>query len=208
MRTLYQRDDYKFIIHYIRAFPDGDIPAMQYLLVSFHPLVVALCGHYSHYIKLEWRDLLSFAMQRFIELVYRYPIQSGLYFRTYIQIALRRAIRDKVLFESRRHLLHAAVSLQDTKEGETEDSSHHNDPSLSVKMEHEGTYEVAQKLVAFAMRYNGFTRQDRLIFEYRILRGMSIHDTSQKTLIPSAIIQLRDPFIRKTLKSHAQAKLL
>jgi len=62
---------------------------------------------------IDWLDLISFTKNAFIELVYQFNLDSSLFFRKYISIALPRAINDYCVYNIRRRNLHAAVRLDD-----------------------------------------------------------------------------------------------
>lgn len=219
LRVLYRDDEYKYLIHYARAFPTGQIPVLQYLLIRFHPLIIKLSGYYFQVLGMEWRDAISFSRQKFLELIYRFKLNSSLYFRTYIQIALRRALYDRVLFESRRKELSKATSLDNVpKEG--------NDIYPNELKVFQGSSEdaalVLKKLVSFVGTSERFSKEDKLIFKMRFMERATIENTKKALKIEAKIsktnvnklkytnlyILTRQRAIRDILKQYAQQKLI
>jgi RNA polymerase sigma factor (sigma-70 family) len=115
---LYDRDSYKYLIHALKCFPNDQYHILQYLLLKFHPLIISLCRKYeSKGIMMDWLDLVSFARASFVELIYRFDLTSGIYFPTYIPIALDRCIRDYHMYHIRRKaLMRCSVSMDSLPE--------------------------------------------------------------------------------------------
>ena len=111
--ALYNQDDYKWLIHLLKVFPDDQFQILQYLLLKFHPLIIKTCSTYARKITIDWMDLISFARHSFIELIYRFNLDSTLYFKMYITLALPRAINDYCVYDNRRQQLHNAIRLDE-----------------------------------------------------------------------------------------------
>lgn len=202
----YDQDEYKYLLHYARAFPDGRIPVVQYLLIRFHPLIIKTCGHYHTALEMEWRDLISFARQKFIELLYRFKLDSSLYFRTYIETALRRAIYDRVLFESRRKLLLKATSLEALHE--TDAFMQHKELILDAVEPAEDYGDILKKLLRFVETSQELTEEDRTLFRLRFIEGCSLQQAGTKLKLASFYVVTRQRYIRKVLGEYAQKYLL
>src|SRR6266481_2826151 len=86
---LYEQDIYKYLIHLLKIFPTDEFRIIQFLLLQFHPLIICICRKFhGKKIMLDWTDLISFARYCFVELVYRFNLDSTLYFKTFIPLAL------------------------------------------------------------------------------------------------------------------------
>ena len=211
--VFYKQDEYKYLIHYARSYPEGMIPIVQYLLLRFHPLIIKISGHYFPALDMEWRDLISFTRQKFIELVYRFNLCSSLYFRTYIQTALRRAIYDRVLFESRRKALLNATSLDAWSQnpGSEGNPEHYAlDGSLSQEPEYptEDFSLILEKVIAYVAEDQLFTLEDRHLFKLRFLEGCSLEQIRSKLGKPNFYIIARQRYIREHLIAFAQKYLI
>lgn len=204
-RVFYRDDEYKYLIHYARSFPTGQVPVFQYLMVRFHPLIIKTSGHYFSVLGMEWRDLISFTRQKFLELVYRFNLKSSLYFRTYIQTALRRAVYDKVLFEARRKELSKAVSLNHINRSDEE--LHQKELSV-MPVNSEDSALVLSKILHFVEITDELTEEDRLIFKLRFIEHSTIEETKVLVKQPNFYIVARQRVIRAVLKKYAQEKLL
>ena len=111
-KHLYDQDDYKYLIHLLRIFPTDEFRIVQYLLLKFHPLILRVAHKYAKKgIALDWLDLVSFTKYSFVELVMRFTLESTLYFKTYIPLALDRAVNDWHIYDIRRRAILNAVRL-------------------------------------------------------------------------------------------------
>ncbi len=119
-KFLYDQDDYKYLIHLMRVFPNDEFMILQYLIVKFHPLVIKTCHKFNRKINIDWLDLIGFARHCFIELVYRFDLNSTLYFKMYISLALPRAINDYYVYDKRRTSLNQATRLDELPQGSRE----------------------------------------------------------------------------------------
>lgn len=207
MQTFYAEDEYKYLIHYIRAFPEGRVPIMQYLLIRFHPLIIKVSGRYVKVLDMEWRDLISFTRCKFIELIYRFKLRSSLYFRTYIETALRRAVYDRVLYETRRKSLLAAQSVEEIHNNA---ESHPLPAELTCQAEnpHEDLKGVLHKINEFVLASPEVTAQDKIIYGLRFIEGNSLQETCKKLKLPSFVVVDRQKHIRKVLQEYAKKCLV
>lgn len=205
-RALYEQDDYKYLVHYIRACPDGQIPALQFLLLRFHPLIVKLCGRYNTAMNMEWNDLINFARQKFIELIYRYNLNSSLYFRMYIATALRRALYDKVLFELRRKKLSQAVSF----DGADADALLGDAAAVTYKPEEEleDVAAVAGELVRFVKTTAELSPLEKRLFALRFVQGLHLKEVCKQLDIASFNAVALQRKVRKVLQAHARKHLV
>src|ERR1700723_1818673 len=109
---IYQHDDYKYLIHLLKIYPTDEFHIIQYLLLKFHPLILNTCHKfYAKKINMDWTDLISFARYSFVELVLRFNLNSTLFFKTFIPLALDRAINDFLLYDIRRKSIRSAIRL-------------------------------------------------------------------------------------------------
>lgn len=117
--ALYIEDEYKYLVHLFRLYSTDEFHILQYLLLKFHPLILSICFKYSkRQVSMDWRELVSFARSIFAELVMRFDLNDTLYFRTYLRLALDRALSDRFLFEDRRKSLTSAIRLDVAEEHE------------------------------------------------------------------------------------------
>ena len=114
LRIIYDADPYKYLIHLVKAFPDDRYRVIQFMTLKFHPLLLKVCQKYvKKNIDLDWTDLLSFAKYSFVELIYRFDLNSTLYFCVYMPLALDRALNDYHVYNLRRQNLENAIRLED-----------------------------------------------------------------------------------------------
>ena len=114
IKAIYDADPYKYLIHVVKAFPDDRYRIIQFLVLKFHPLLLKVCQKYvKKNIAMDWTDLLSFAKYSFVELIYRFDLNSTLYFCTYMPLALDRALNDYHVYDLRRTGLENATKLED-----------------------------------------------------------------------------------------------
>lgn len=119
-KALYDADEYKYLVHLLKVTSDDNLCILQYLLLKFHPLILKTCFIFIKRIPIDWIDLISFAKNSFIELIYQFDLDSSLYFRKYMSMALPRAINDYCVYEIRRGKLHSAIRLDELQISEQE----------------------------------------------------------------------------------------
>jgi RNA polymerase sigma factor (sigma-70 family) len=208
-RQLYEKDHYKYLIHVLRTQPHDELRILQFLFLKFYPLVVKICKHYRNLLSLDWIDLISYAKQQFIELIYRYDLGSTLFFRTYMPIALSRTIHDYYLYENRRKGVLGAESLDGMeefyREGQMEDAanfSNNEDEQLDLqaqaKIEIKNFIDTCPKL----------TTWQREIFRRIYFQNEPIQELAGKLQTTTLAIKLEMSDVLKLVKGHLSDNFL
>lgn len=181
-KELYDQDDYKYLIHLLKIFPTDEFHIIQYILLKFHPLIIKVCRKfYLKKIDMDWMDLISFARYSVVELVLRFDLSSRLYFRTYLPLALDRAVNDYFVYSMRRRGLRNAVRL-DTIPSADQDNvlrEHANFSNLDIE---EQTHpagaikDYRDECLHFIESHTEFTIPEKELFLRHFIRHEELED--------------------------------
>ena len=167
---LYKLDDYKWLIHLLKVYPTDEFHIIQYLLLKFHPLIINICKKYlNKKINMDWTDLISFARYSFVEMVLRFNLNSTLFFKVFIPIALDRAMNDFLLYDARRKGLTNAVRLdnlrfQDRDMLLQENCLVQNKDNKEVEKNTTHVDEYRKECISFVENLPGFTNLEKQVF--------------------------------------------
>jgi hypothetical protein len=196
-KELYDRDDYKYLIHLLKIYPTDEFHIIQYLLLKFHPLIIKTCKKYlTKKINMDWTDLISFARYSFVEMVLRFNLNSTLFFKVFIPIALDRAMNDFLLYDARRKGLRNAVRLdtmhyQDKDNLLRENCLVQNKDNRDVETHNTHVDEYRKECIYFVKALPGFNPMEKLVFLENYVnnkalvqicreRGLALEDYSGK----------------------------
>lgn len=208
---LYERDEYKYVIHLLKTQPNDEYRILQFLLLKFYPLIVKTAARYSKVLSLDWTELISFTRHAFIELVYRFNLSGTLYFKTYIPIALRRALYDYLLYEKRRHSLLAAVHLDSMEAPVKEAVVHEAQPLLDWDSSHPQAAMFAsckEEIRKFVESSPELVDRDRVIFFSLFYQGKSADATAQQLRTSAAEIRKSQQFTLEVVRDHLRDNFL
>ena len=185
-KKLYDADEFKYIIHVLKMYPSDPFHILQYLMLRFHPMIIGTCKKYlEKQIAMDWLDLLSFARYSFVELVMRFNLDSTLFFKKYIPMALDRALNDYHIYDIRRRdLVHAiqldalpaheqdaVLAAQDDLLNQDNTESNYNQNELAMFREEVLRYlETAPELKPL----------DRQIFRSHFLDGLKVQEVAAR----------------------------
>lgn len=203
-KVLYDQDDYKYLIHLYRIFPTDEFHILQFLLLQFHPLILRVSAKYQQKgIALDWVDIVSFARYSFVELVHRFNLDSTLYFKTYIPLALDRALNDWMIYDIRRRDLLGASRL-DSLPAATRDAV------LESGMQDVNTDEMSEEVQAgwraeclsFVDHHPDFLDSDRQLFRAHYLNGQQAAALAREHSLPTEVIKRRLSRVMQEVKQH------
>jgi hypothetical protein len=179
-KELYDQDDYKYLIHLLKIYPTDEFHIIQYLLLKFHPLIIIICKKYlSKQINMDWTDLISFARYSFVELVLRFNLNSTLFFKTFIPLALDRAINDFLLYDIRRKGLRNAVRLdslhfQDKDHLLQENCLVQNKDNRETETHTSHVDEYRKECISFVETLTGYTALEKQVFLENYVRNKAL----------------------------------
>lgn len=210
----YAEDEYKYIIHLYRLFPTDEFHVLQFLLLKFHPLILKICHKFHEKkIELDWMDLVSFARYSFVELVMRFDLNSTLYFKTYIPMALDRAVNDFHIYDIRRKNLIGAIRLdaltppaREALLQEYADITNQNTESTDQPANLLADYKV--ECIHFVEIHPEITPQDKEIFLGYYLRGQEIEEVARKANLSPEVTKRRLATVMLEVKEHIRENFL
>jgi hypothetical protein len=205
-RALYDQDDYKYLIHLLKVFPTDEFHILQYLLLKFHPLIIKVCRkYYAKKIDLDWTDLISFARYSLVELVLRFDLTSTLYFRTYIQLALDRAVNDYHVYDIRRHRIRNAIRLDKVPDKEIYLREQHTflNQDMPLETEHPAgsIKDYRDECIHFVEKHPRFSIQDKDLFYRHFVKHedldilatqRAISNEQAKRLIQQILLEVKE----------------
>jgi len=211
LQELYDQDEYKYLIHLLKCNPNDEHRILQYLLLKFHPLIIKTCSKYSKLIPMDWMDLIGFGRYAFIELIYRFNLGGTLYFRTYIPLALSRALNDLYVYLSRRWGMNSATSLDTCSDYVQEflrstdyvTSNHTNTETMAIW---EGHTDVGDEIKGYVLGLVTFPLIHRKIYLEATLGGVGAKKIAAREQVEpeeiERILELIGVLVRKHLKRN------
>lgn len=211
---IYAEDEYKYLIHLLKLFPTDEFKITQYLLLKFHPIILIICKkYYMKKINLDWLDLISFARYSFIELVLRFNLNSTLYFKVFIPLALDRAINDFLLYDMRRIRLRNALRM-DKMTTEDRDSileEHQivtNKENKDLEISSGKIDEYRTECVEFVKSHSGFTPMEKHIFLENYIRNKPLIQICKSRNFAVEKVAPRMQEILEELRDHIRINFL
>lgn len=209
-KALYDQDDYKYLIHLYRLFPTDHFHVLQYLMLKFHPLILRVCSKYHNRgIGLDWAELVSFARHAFVELIMRFTLKSTLYFRTYIPLALDRAVNDRFIYAMRRLPLTGAVRLAPMEPQVQDALLEESNQFLNTDGEDEAAFlSMMQEVLGFVDGHYDFTPQERAIFREFYVTQLPIDEIALKRNMRPDVTQKKLKRVLRITKEHVKKNYL
>jgi hypothetical protein len=206
--VLYEKDPYKYIIHLLRTSPEDDFHVLQFLYLKFYPLVIKICGHYRSMLEMDWVELVSFTKNLFMELVFRFDLNSTLYFRTYMPIALSRALYDHYAFEQRRSGLLTASSLDSVEEikADTLIREHHENHTSGFSNEY--LKECKEEIGHFLETCPTLNQVEKQMFTDIYIYGKDITEVASGLQCSTLDVRLGTHTVLSTIKEHLRSNFL
>lgn len=209
---LYEQDIYKYLIHLLKIFPTDEFHVVQFLLLQFHPLILRVCRKFNaKNIQLDWMDLVSFARYCFVELLYRFDLNSTLYFRTFIPLALDRAINDYLMYDLRRKALFNSVRLDQLTVGEkdtvlkehSEISGYENSDTSN-----EALKAYKDECIHYVEKHTEIAIEDKDIFLEHFLRGVDLSTIAKQKRLPLHLVRKKLSLVLEEVKQHLKENFI
>lgn len=179
--ALYDQDIYKYLIHLLRCFPEDIFHITQFLLLQFWPLIIRTCGRYKD-MPYDWTDILAFGRYSFMELILRFDLNSTLYFKTYIPLALDRACNDLRIYDQRRKGLLNAIRLDQVSNYERDAiMQEHTAVSNLENSEYsqDDLQDYKDECLHFVERNKGIDPIDKYVFLEHYMRNRDLADIAK-----------------------------
>lgn len=129
---------------------------------------------------MDWLDLLSFTRHSFIQLLLRYDLNSRLYFRVYIKLALDRAVNDYYTFLMRRVAIQNATRLDLIPDDLREVVLHQHAEEGIAEKRPENLKEQQRECLEFLRDNPNLSQTVKQLFNDRFIGGMEIAEISDK----------------------------
>jgi hypothetical protein len=213
-RELYEADEFKYLIHLLKVYPTDEFHIIQYLLLKFHPLLINTCKKfYAKKINLDWTDLLSFARYSFVELILRFNLNSTLFFKTYIPLALDRAINDFLLYDIRRLGLQNAVSLDSLPFQERElflreNVIVQNKDNRETECHEDHVDEYRAECVTFVRKLPNFTHLEKQVFIENFVKNKALIQICKDKRLSFEIYSPKMVEILEEVKEHIRLNFI
>jgi len=124
-------------------------------------------------------DLISFARYSFVELVLRFPLNSTLFFKVFMPIALDRAVNDFLLYDTRRRSLRNALRLDNLQTQDRDSLFEEHNTVLNKnnrEVEDHGSHieEYRTECIEFIKRHKKFSALDKQLFLENFVKNKAL----------------------------------